>query len=946
MLKASLRHLPFWISLALTLVVVSLGALSFQRKVETFQTLGFAAEPEGGGWMVTRVDEPETGLTRGDLILLVNGSELPATLEGLREALHRGEKSEVLVRQGGEIEALTYARPPLDLDYPYLILALIGGLYLLIGLYTLLKNRERQTLLFYFWCLLYATVFLLSAGETYDLAGRILYISDEVARILLPAVTIHLFLVFPATLSEGHWSRRLIPFVYLPAAFLLALTADLILADGRWLLQSPGAETRVAAIRLLDSVNLYHLVLYTLAAAALLGYRIFQRRDWEERRQVQWLALGMVGGYLPFLVFLLFRELPQVGPLVFFHQEAVEALAVLPLALVPLTFAWAILRYKLWDIEVLVRDTVSLTVTVLIGVIGFSLVNLAISRGVPEELGLARNLASFTAGLMIAGLVAPARRRIATSLERLQYRATYSRRRGLNEFADHLLQERDLELLSKSLLEYLEDAVELERANLLVVRNDELVPLEPERDLPPTLPLDGLGDELWEAEVQGISGIAMPDGKLSPRQRLFLAGYRYAFPLTVEGRATGAVITGYRLDSKPLNSDDLELIRNLLNQASLALENARLLGELRLRLAEVGQLKHFSESIVESSPAGIAVIDAENRLVSVNRAFAEHCPPPREELLGQHLETFLPVRPLPPPGEDPREVSYCRLNGDEHHLQLSVANFTGDDGSDGRGGDAGLRILVVYDVSSRIAMEHAMREQDRLASLGMLAAGVAHEVNTPLTGISSYAQMLLDSTGEEDPRTELMRKVEQQTFRASRIVNNLLEFARNRRDEYHNLKVAPLITDTLELLKERLVKGGVRAVWEPPAEPDGALEVVGSDGELQQVLTNLILNARDAMADQTTGGGVLTLHLSADADTVQLVVEDNGPGIPPERLERIFQPFFSTKLTRGGTGLGLSISYDIVRRHGGTMKVDSTPGEGTRFTIELPRARTATEATH
>jgi hypothetical protein len=197
----------------------------------------------------------------------------------------------------------------------------------------------------------------------------------------------------------------------------------------------------------------------------------------------------------------------------------------------------------------------------------------------------------------------------------------------------------------------------------------------------------------------------------------------------------------------------------------------------------------------------------------------------------------------------------------------------------------------------------------------MLAAGVAHEVNTPLTGISSYAQMLLSDTPTDDPHHDLLKKVEQQTFRASRIVNNLLEFARDRNTEYRAVALDQVITETLHLLKERSAKRRIRVAWEAPTEP---MIVVGSEGELQQVLTNLVLNAQDAMTD---GGGDLTITLRAEGDNAQILVEDTGTGIPPERLEKVFQPFFSTKLTRGGTGLGLSISYDIVRRHGGEMHV-------------------------
>ncbi|MFL6264407.1 MAG: ATP-binding protein [Thermoanaerobaculia bacterium] len=909
------RFFRLAICLALALLAVGLGALSVHRKIEAFQPLGFeaAALPGHGGFAVTSVARPESGLKRGDQIVLVNGGEV-TTRQQLSERLKERAASELMVSRGEQLAQVHYRRPDVQFDFPYLILALIGTLYLGVGLFTLVRHGGRQSFLFYLWCLTSASLYLLDATPPVDLAFAAIYLLDAVAYVLLPALMVHLFLVFPSPLPGSNRYRRLIPFLYLPAAALLALHLDLMLANGRWIFGHVTPE-RIQALAQLDRV---HLTVFALAAVGLLFYRFRRGAAWEQHRQLQWMAYGVGGGYLPFLILYFVPNTLHVHV-----PMALASVAVVPLALVPLTFAYAILRYKLWDIEVIVRDTISWTLTLLLGTIGFSLINLGVSRGISQELPLARNVLLFISGLMLAGLLVPARSAISSVLERLHYRDTFGKRRALSGFGRELLHERDLGRLCVALLDGIEEGVQVGRANLYLAQGETLVAVRPEAELPDRLPYGVLGD-VWSREMAPLSGMAMPGEPLSPATRLFVAGYRYAFPLTVRGRGIGLVLAGYKADHSPLNSEDSELIRHLLNQAALAIENAQLMGQLQIRLEEVQQLQRYTEGIFESSPAGIAVLDGDRRLVSVNTAFCRLTDSDRAELLGRGLEAVLPVDPLPAPGEGPVEVSWCDPSGAERHLQLSLAAFE-------RGRRQGLYVLVLHDVSERVAMENALREKDRLAALGMLAAGVAHEVNTPITGISSYAQMLLEETAPSDPHYEILKKVERQTFRASRIVNNLLEFARKRQTEPKPVDLAPLVGESLDLLGDRMSKRRIEILWDPPAEP---LRVMGCDGELQQVLTNLILNAMDAMSDT---GGRLAVDLEASGSLVTLKVADSGPGISPEKLEMIFQPFYSTKLNRGGTGLGLSISYDIVRRHGGDLRVVSRPGEGACFLVELPR---------
>jgi signal transduction histidine kinase len=232
-----------------------------------------------------------------------------------------------------------------------------------------------------------------------------------------------------------------------------------------------------------------------------------------------------------------------------------------------------------------------------------------------------------------------------------------------------------------------------------------------------------------------------------------------------------------------------------------------------------------------------------------------------------------------------------------------------------------------------VRREEDLQRREHLASIGLLASGVAHEVNTPLTGISSYAQILLDRCSADDPGFGLLRKIQQQTQRAAGIASSLLNFARQADGDYQPIDLREMAQETLQLFEPHL-KG--RRV-ELHRDLDACLpEVMGNRGRLQQVLMNLLLNAADATPD----GGSIAVGASAVNGRVRLQVTDTGTGIAPEHLDRIYDPFFTTKPRGRGTGLGLSVSYGIVKEHSGTLTAESAPGEGSRFIVSLPASGT------
>ncbi len=251
------------------------------------------------------------------------------------------------------------------------------------------------------------------------------------------------------------------------------------------------------------------------------------------------------------------------------------------------------------------------------------------------------------------------------------------------------------------------------------------------------------------------------------------------------------------------------------------------------------------------------------------------------------------------------------------------------------------RLIILDDITERVELEGQLSQAEKLSSIGLLAAGVAHEVNTPLAVISSYAQMLAKQVSGDAKKSELLDKITRQTFRASEIVNSLLNFSRTSTTEFTSVDLNRVIQDTLMLLEHQLKVARVKVVQElNPQLP----AIYGNTGKLQQVFLNLFLNAKDAMPS----GGTLMVS-TQNGHNVQVAVADTGTGISQEHIPRIYDPFFTTKSKpktghSGGTGLGLSVTYGIIQEHAGKIRVNSKPGEGTTFTMEFPLIRKAVNA--
>jgi PAS domain S-box-containing protein len=886
------------------------------------------------------------GLVAGDVLLAIDDQPIQDTSDVVR-ILHSAGGGEalrytVLRRGASAVVDLQVAPIPGGSGSLYFLFAAIGILTLLVGGAVRVKCPHDPATLHFFW--LSVSCFGLLA---FSFSGRldrldwIFYWGDAISILLLPALFVHFALVFPDRgrgWSGGAAGRLLVPMIYLPAVVLGILR---VVALAR---SASDAQYFLGVVEALDRLEYGYLVGYLGSGLFVLVRALAQVQSMTARRQLRWIAWGTALGGTPFVFGYALPWSMGVEPSVPMQLSAI------PLSVVPLAYASAIARYRLLDIEVIVkRALVYASALAAVGVIYIVLLQ-SFERVVPGGDGHSWILAAVVT--VVALLLAPwVKHTIQDALDRAFYRDRLDYRRALVGFARDLNSDLDLGRLSERLVSRVTETLLLDRMALMIL-DDEAPCFGSIRAVgfdggrPPQVSLQSaIGARLRDGHVVALDD-PIASGTFSDGETEFWRGEGMCcFVPCVSNEGTIAVLAlGRKETGDPITSEDTALLAAVAGQLATALENARLYRQLHVKAAELDRLRAFNENILESLDDGLLVLDLSDRVVRWNRALETLYGIPRAEAVGRPLAALFdaPIvaavtaaRRESPDGASLSRIPVAarqQVGGRTMIVNVAVVPLRA---LGGQGATPVGTIVIVEDVTRRVELEEQLQISEKMASIGLLAAGVAHEVNTPLTGISSYTQMLLEGADADDPKTRILEKIERQTFRAARIVSGLLSLSRPPSAPGRDLTTVDLnvvLNDVLSLLEHQFELQHVRVRRD--LSPD-TVTVVGSEQRLQQVFLNLFLNAKDAMPK----GGWVSISTRLKAGKATVEVADTGSGIPSEHLARIYDPFFTTKSIGRGTGLGLSISYGIVREHHGSIECESTPGQGTRFVVELPPAQ-------
>ncbi|HUK92067.1 MAG TPA: PAS domain S-box protein, partial [Blastocatellia bacterium] len=846
------------VTLAVVTVLVVIGALNLRDRLRAkpFPTDGVHWQDTANGiearsFVDTDPPSPlSLFLNRGDSVEYVfykgkfERVTHAETLSRYLDDLGVGGQARYVVRHHDDaLQHLYNAQDPLY-DYSFevqaapkdlglgIYLAIVGLVYLVIGLFVLFKQSKADlTYHFFAWFLASFVVYFYESIKTLRGLDKSVYFLDAAAFAILPPLFLHFCMRFPSRIKLKGVARLMACLLYAPSAVLIVMEAlftymPTVLPSGKLL------EIREG----LDKAELLQLAIYFVLGSGLLVISFVKARTPVLRQQLKWIiwGLGLSGAPFVALYVIPFVSLMEIPSLM-------RSAAYGPLILVPLSFGYSIVRYRLMDVDIIVRRSfVHMGAIIAIGAIYMAML-LAVGDVVkfiwaPADLNSWGTRAVVVSGMLIvAYLFNPLRNQLQFWVDKWFYGERYNLRTGLQDFGRMLAQTTALPNLLDAIGQRLSQVFSVRKVAIFVEDLDEpsgfrlahWVDLDEGATLPQNIReivrVRSIGRGLISTEdIEGylrrgrhtqravpasgapaLAGAAAYSSvNLSASQKISEAssdlgqsqgetrlgmdagtdaydghssnGLYYYVPCVVRDRMVAIIGLGRTTSGALLTSEDTDLLRALSGYLAVAIDNSLLYRSEMEKAEELARLKDFSENIIESVSVGIVVVDLNGEITTWNNAMEEMTATPRRIALGSDIASAIDpdlvetIRKAT--GEEGWAISCLRQiykynlvahDGKQVTVNISIAPFEA-----ARGVVAGT-LLVLENVTERALLEQQLQQREKLSSIGLLAAGVAHEVNTPLAGISSYSQMLLQQVPAEDPKHQLLEKIQAQTMRAS-----------------------------------------------------------------------------------------------------------------------------------------------------------------------------------
>ncbi|MBU4404753.1 MAG: hypothetical protein KKG79_03970 [Acidobacteria bacterium] len=852
----------------------------------------------------------------GDILLAVNKYSVSNSIDLLRSIAGRNycryeiERHGILKNVGVDIN-------PVFTPFSYYILVFIGILSILLTLGILNMHVKQATLfpppqIFFILSLTLSGFLIFSPSGDYGPADFIFLVLDTVCYIFFPAVLLHYALQYPLrTRAFKKFSQNFrYLLIYLPPLLFLFINLYFILQN----IFRPDPEILTTAINHFRSLASQYFTLYVfLAWISIVVSSLTLILKKKQRRYI----FPLSGITLSFVSLLLLNYSPQA----FAGKTNLGIfLGMFFLPFLPLSLVYFLSPKRVTDIENIIKKTLSVS-SLFVFIFGtYMFLGLNIEQN--KLLGIFWSIAA----ILMAGLLfKPLESTIQKFFEKLFYRETFNFKRKLKELEHSISAQRDLSSLSQNFLEIINRGFQLHDSSLLIHYKNNMFYSMPNRsrlNLTKTFrsTLESQEHLIFLSEQEFATKFPGDHAALPPNK------FFQFLPLKIADRLIGIVAMGRKTNHTYLTVEDWELMSSISSPLALSVENAFLYSRLETQLEELNLLKEFNENIIQNINLGIMVVSRLNKVQSWNYFMEDRFQIKREKALRKKAPLVLgagfwsKIRTDRFANHTLRNVK-VQIQGAGSIYDVYISPLKNDSGS------ISGRIFVFEDVTEKNNIQNQLITSEKLASLGLLSAGIAHEINTPLTGISSYCQFLLDNpNGAEN--LELVGKMQDQVLRVNKIIRTLLDFSRQKGQQPMPINLNKVIDESLALVEHKLNKKSI--TFNKITEFQKSFH--GFSTRLQQLFINLFINAIDAIDSE----GWISISGEESAEEITIRFKDNGRGIREKNLEKVFDPFFTTKEIGKGTGLGLAIVYNIVKEHYGNIQVNSKIDRGTTFSITFP----------
>ncbi|UCH95279.1 MAG: GHKL domain-containing protein [Candidatus Aminicenantes bacterium] len=870
--------------------------------------------PEG---LVCLQAPEDSSIKKGDLLLTVNKYIINNKTDLNRAILKRKTNIYEIEREGLSktvgVDIYTRYTP-----FSYYILVFSGILLILLTLRILNFNLKKKggfspPVYFYLLSLSFSGFLIFSPTGSYTLTDFFFLVLDRLCFFFFPALLLHYSLYFPIKLKIVRViNAKLIKLsIYSVPIVILILNLFFVLSG----IFDPTPGVLLLSINHFRKISFDYFTFYLiLALISFLSsnlWFIFRRK--QKRFILPLIGIGI--SILPMLVLNTLLSAAEKSASVYMN------LSPFLLVFLPISLTYYLGHRKFTDIENIIKKTISIA-SIFLFIFGiFFFLGSTIEQN--KLVGIFWSIAAImTAGLLFR----PIEDTVHKFYEKLFFKGAVDFKKKLTKLILSFRNERNLGTIVTNFLQTINEGFQLQKSSFIIHHRKNVFYSLPQKKK--ILLSKNFRSDLFENDNL-VFFSAAEFAKRYPKDYQVIRNMNYFqfLPLKTQDELIGLIAFGPKMDNTYLSAEDWDIMLNIASPLTLSLENASLYSELETQFNEINLLKEFNENIIENINVGIVVLTNLNIIKTWNDFMALKFRIPAAKAIDKKAYNIF--------GHDLWKQIFKRKQGlssihnvkvEINHEELIFDIFISPL-KDNLGKVRGT-ILVFEDVTEKIMIQDQLITAEKMASLGLLSAGIAHEVNTPLTGISSYCQFILDNP--EDPANiHMILKIQEQVQRANKIIRTLLNFSRQKGEVPAELDLNKTINESIALVEHTLKKKDITL----RREYEFKHKLYGYSIRLQQMFINLLINACDAITDSN---GVISISGLETNSSIMIRIRDNGKGIDPRHMKKIFDPFFTTKEKGKGTGLGLSITYTIVQEHYGDITVNSKLNKGTTFIITFP----------